>query len=106
MVRVIPTRSQLGYANGSAAPITLTEGEPVSVPDDLAKALLSGGDAILDEPRAGNPSSDVPLAPPADPEPGAGAGLRSGRAGLAPTVEHGRPRGRRANSGHIAVLND
>ncbi|CAB4142584.1 hypothetical protein UFOVP452_22 [uncultured Caudovirales phage] len=60
MVRVIPTRSQLGYANGSAAPITLTEGEPVSVPDDLAKALLSGGDATLDEPEA----TEAPPPPP------------------------------------------
>jgi hypothetical protein len=63
MVRVIPARSQLGYANGSSAPITLTEGEPVDVPDDLAEALLVGGDATLNEPKA--PEAPPPPPPPA-----------------------------------------
>lgn len=57
MKTVIPTRAQLGYANGNPHPFSLVEGEAIALPDDLADALLAGGDA-----------TPADAAPPADPE--------------------------------------
>jgi hypothetical protein len=63
MKTVVPTRAQLGYANGNPHPFNLVEGEAIALPDDLADALLAGGDAMPADPEpktepASNPESE------------------------------------------------